>query len=76
MNPGVFYEVVVPLLTVRFTSVLAISTPDDEFNYYSELIECGLFETIKVGLICQPCIDKGFIDCRHMRKRIPPWKSE
>lgn len=74
MNPDVFFQVVVPLLTVRHTAVLAISTPDDEFNYYTELLECGLFHTIKVGLICDPCMAKG-IPCNHMKKKLPSWKS-
>ena len=36
MNPDVFRQVVVPLMGVGGTAILAISTPDDEFNYYSK----------------------------------------
>jgi len=55
-------------------AVLAISTPDDEFNYYTELLECGLFETIKIGLVCGPCEQKG-IACTHRKHKLPNWKS-
>lgn len=74
MDSDVFFQVVVPLLTVRHTAVLAISTPDDEFNYYTALLECGLFKTIRVGLMCMPCVAKG-IQCIHMGKHLPSWKS-
>lgn len=56
-----FYETIVPILELTNTALLAISTPLDEFNYYSELFlkkdENGedFFKTIKAGRICDDC---------------------
>ncbi len=81
MDPQVFYQVVTPLIGVDNTAVLAISTPDDEFNYYSELLELNdengnpLFHCIKVGLQCQACIEANKV-CIHLLRKLPPWKSE
>ncbi len=39
MDLGVFYEVIVPLMEMRGTATICISTPLDSFNFYSELTE-------------------------------------
>jgi len=39
MDLGVFYEVVVPLMEVKGTATIAISTPLGAWNFYSELTE-------------------------------------
>lgn len=39
INPQVFYQVIVPLMGVGGTAILGISTPDNEFNYYSNLVD-------------------------------------
>jgi len=65
MDPKVFKTVVVPLFGVVNTAVLAISSPDDESNYYSELLELktkdgeSFFEIIRIGLACVSCLDAG-----------------
>lgn len=65
MDLGVFYEVVVPLLEVRGTAMIAISTLLGSFNFYSELFELKdergqpVFNTFRVG-----------------HERRPPWKPE
>lgn len=80
MNPQVFYQVVVPLLGVRHTAMLAISTPDDETNYYSELFnlkkEDGscLFNLISIGLACATCLENA-LQCTHKLDKLPHWKS-
>lgn len=49
------------MLELTCTSLLAISTPLDEFNYYSKLVEQKdengdpFFKTIKAGRICEDC---------------------
>jgi hypothetical protein len=82
MNADVFLKVLVPLMGVNNMAVLGISTPDDEFNYYSELLElkydngAPLFMTIQIQQSCQRCIEKGIAaSCEHMRDQLPPWKS-
>jgi hypothetical protein len=65
MDKRVFNEVVVPLFGVINTAVLAISSPDDDQNYYSELLELKtstgetFFKVIKIGLACDSCFDAG-----------------
>jgi hypothetical protein len=65
MDPKVFKTVVVPLFGVVNTAVLAISSPDDDQNYYSELLELktkdgqSFFKVIKIGLACDRCVDAG-----------------
>ena len=83
MDKNVFFSVVVPLLGVGGTAVLAISTPDDEFNYYTELLELKvgdndepLFNVIKVGLACDACVELGkSSECPHLVHELPHWKT-
>lgn len=78
----VFYEIVVPLLEMETTALIAISTPQDKQNFYSEMFELKdargeeFFRTIRVSLVCQACqdADKGS-ECTHNQDLIPPWKS-
>ena len=39
MDLGVFYEVIVPLMEVKGTATICISTPLGSWNFYSELTE-------------------------------------
>jgi len=39
MDLKVFYDVIVPLMEVVGTATICISTPQDEFNFYSELVD-------------------------------------
>ena len=79
MNPELFYQVVVPLLGVKNTALLAISTPQDEFNYYTELMALEnahgepLFLCIKIGLMCKRCQEEGLV-CNHRLSMSPHWK--
>lgn len=82
MSPSVFFEVVVPLLEMDTTSLIAISTPEDSLNFYSEMFNLkgadgrDLFNQIKIGLACEKCIKMGkATECTHMKDIIPPWKS-
>lgn len=78
-----FYETILPILELTNTALLAISTPLDEFNYYSELFlkkdENGddFFKTIKAGRICDDCGRLPYdimIKCDHMPDGAH-WKS-
>jgi hypothetical protein len=75
-----FFTVCVPLMGVAHTAVLAISTPDEEMNYYSELFEMAdpdtgkrVFYSIKIGLACDACLEKG-AQCNHLMNKLPHWK--
>lgn len=82
--PRELFEVVcVPLMGVRYTVTLGISTPDDENNYYSTLFNIKLangqplFKVIPVGLSCDACREAGRAEhCPHRANIMPMWKSE
>lgn len=83
MSMDVFYEIVTPLLEMQTTSLIAISTPQDSTNFYSELFDLkgsdgeALFNTIKVSLICDSCMDSEHPErCTHRTHLLPPWKSK
>ena len=64
MDLGVFYDVIVPLMEVEGTATICISTPLDEFNFYSALTDLK--------------DEKGrhVFNVKHIRGNIPvPWKS-
>ena len=79
----VFYKVVIPLLEVSGTSLLMISTPESDTNYYSQLCNMvdargkPLFHIIKVGMVCDWC-QSNVADpstCKHRETERPSWKS-
>lgn len=78
MSPDVLRVAVMPLMAVGNTAVLAISTPDNEFNHYTELTEMKKpdgtlwFNVIKIGLSCEDCLTKG-IECVHHKNKLPHW---
>lgn len=82
LDPQLFHQVIVPLLTVDHTALLAISSPGDEFNYYSILQDLKnqyglpLFKNIKIGLACDSCVANNVEVCPHVMKKLPAWKSE
>ncbi|KAK3289743.1 hypothetical protein CYMTET_2872 [Cymbomonas tetramitiformis] len=84
LDEAVFTEVIVPLLNVRDTAMLAISTPLDENNFYSTLLNMKdpvtrgpMFNVLEIKLICDVCSGKGVKDvCVHRGELIPPWKSD
>ena len=83
MDLSVFYEVIVPLLEVDSTALICISTPVDDLNFYSTMFEMKdakgdeLFNTIKVGLICERCQKTDNPEkCTHNFDIIPEWKSK
>ena len=65
LDLSVFYEIVVPLLEMETTALIAISTPSDSLNFYSEMFELKdaqgdpFFRTINVSLVCDACRAAG-----------------
>ncbi len=77
-------ETIVPMLELKNTALLAISTPLDEFNYYSKLVEQKddhgkpFFKTIKAGRICADCSllpYEEMLKCDHVADGAH-WKSK
>jgi hypothetical protein len=80
----VWLEVVIPLIEVRNTALVAISTPLDSSNYYSTLIamkdEDGkdVFDVLQAQAACAACVEQ--LDdpskCPHVQLERPSWKSK
>ena len=82
MDQQVFYEVVVPLLGMRDTALIAISTILDPSNFYSKLVDLRdssgtpMFDVQKFELVCDACRQtKTPWRCTHMTDTMPPWLS-
>lgn len=65
-----------PILELTNTALLCISTPLDEFNYYSKLVEQKdengnpFFKTIKAGRVCDDCSrlpHEQMLKCDHIK---------
>ncbi len=78
-----FYETIVPILELKRTSLLCISTPMDDFNFYSRLLDrkddegVPLFNTIRAGRVCDECQllpYEQLIMCDHLQQTAH-WKS-
>lgn len=76
-----FTEVVIPLLGVKHTSLIGISTPLGSDNFYSSLLESKkpngkpLFNVCTITLICEACRAKGLTDSCPHNNETPPWKT-
>lgn len=83
MDQQVFYEVVVPLLGLRDTALIAISTILDPSNFYTKLVDMkdkagnSLFDVQRFELVCEACKKTSTPwKCTHMTDTLPPWLSE
>jgi hypothetical protein len=82
INEKIFYDVIVPLLGVKDTVLIGISTPPkDGFNYYLGLFDCNdangepIFKIEKVELQCKECQEKQQSKCPHIKVPEPKWKT-
>ncbi len=75
IDQNIFNKIVAPLIGMDNTAVLAISTPDDEFNYYSELAESEIFKVLYMGKECALCDSVGVL-CIHKKLKVPDWKTD
>lgn len=84
VNQDLFYHTLIPILGMKRTALWMISTPGDEDNYYSTLLELKnedgtpFFKVFKISNICQKCKkldNKKQLNCPHMEKHTESWKS-
>lgn len=75
-----FEEVVIPLLGVKDTALIGISTPLEASNFYSELVTAKkpngkpMFNVLEISLLCDACKAEGKTTCPHSSE-LPPWKT-
>lgn len=82
---GLFFETILPLLEMKVAALICISTPLDELNWFSSLLEAKDEETgdlfffvVRIGLVCKACLQLPQAEmgkCSHKVDQIPPWKS-
>lgn len=71
---------ILPLCGVKDTVLLGISTPLDETNFYSMLLDMKrpdgtpLFNVLTITLLCDDCQKAGLLACPH-KAELPAWKS-
>lgn len=82
MKPELYYKIILPLGGVDGTATLGISSPGDEFNYFSKLLELvdprtnePIFDVIRVGTVCPACAEAK-VFCTHNKKNNPIWKGQ
>lgn len=75
--------IVVPLLEVKDTVLVAISTLVDQWNFFSVLMELkdpkgeNVFNVYRQQLVCNRCLNrKNPEKCTHNDHMVPPWKSK
>ena len=82
--PAVWTEVVIPLIEVKNTALIAISTPLDSSNFYSTLISMvddrgnKIFEVYEGRAACAKCVEtlEDPSKCPHVQLERPAWKSK
>ena len=80
LDEAVFKEVILPLTAVNDTVLLGISTPLDENNFYSVMLDMRkpdgtkMFNVLEITLLCADCQAAGRVECPH-KADLPAWKS-
>jgi hypothetical protein len=77
IDPNLFYKTIVPILQLKNTSLLALSSPEGNENYYSQLLNLKdgygrpWFKIVNKQLVCPEC-QKGDqakqLACDHVKK--------
>ena len=81
MDLRVFYEVVVPLLEVKDTAMIMISTPVDKYNFYMVMLRMkdkngeSPFYLHICAMQCAACEKEKRLGCTHMEHLRPTWKT-
>jgi hypothetical protein len=77
IDPRLFSNVLAPCFTVDKFTMLALSTPDDEFNWYSLLLHNPFFRVVDFGMSCKACKRLGKSEsCPHTLVTLPAWKPK
>lgn len=76
--PECFFEVVVPLMMIKNTAMIGITTiSGNTDNYVNDFIRRGVFEYVEITLVCDSCKKAGEVrDCPHKRSERPYWQDE
>lgn len=82
MNSDLFYKIIAPLMEVRQTVLIGISTLVNSWNFFSRLMTLKykdgstVFNVVAMRMVCDRCISLGDEEnCEHNLHLLPPWKS-
>lgn len=83
MDDDFFRNIVIPLLAVRGSRVIAISSPSDKaVNHMQTAMDATdastgkkLFKSIRVTRVCDKCAAEQNMDCQHIVPTNPPWRT-
>lgn len=83
MPDNVVRYTIIPLMGVKDTVTLAISTPSHQDTYFSTLFNMTfpdtgerVFKCIPIGLACEDCRKRNItVQCTHMIYMLPSWKD-
>lgn len=76
IDPALFFKVIVPILSMSKTSLLCLSSPEGESNYFSALMNLKkdngdpFFNVISCWQICEECLKLERvkqINCNHIK---------
>ena len=83
MDIQLLYKVVLPTLARSGVAFIGISTLDDPFSFWTQMIDLKdddgkpVFHTLRYTLVCDDCIKKGKeTTCRHKMGDLPYWQDE
>jgi len=83
MHPAVFFEVIIPLASMKDSAIVLGSTLASKENFYTRFLQikdskgAPLVETLIQTLICDRCLKRARPDaCRHRMHELPEWKSQ
>ncbi len=79
INKAMLEEVIGPLIKVRNTTIIALSTHSGAENWFSRIFKRKdkqierIVTRMQVKFMCDDCETKGFKTCEHMRHLQPKW---
>lgn len=75
MPYDVLQKELAPLLGVRTTSIILISTPGEQpTNLFNELCKSPHFKVVLITYVCGPCLEKGVTEvCKHRAHERSHW---
>jgi hypothetical protein len=79
VDPDLFFKVIAPILQLRNTALLALSSPEGDSNYYSQFISMAegeegeepLFKVVDCILMCDDCkkLERAdAVECNHVKQ--------
>lgn len=83
MDLRIWYEVILPLLEVLGTALICITTPQERFNFFSDVLALRnakgqpLLRQLRISQSCKACSNAGTAStCMHPAANRPQWKPD